>query len=308
MSYDLLVVIVSFNTVVLLRNCLRALRRSLERGKDSLRTQVVVVDNASIDGSADVVRQEFTEFQLIALDENRGFAAANNLAMRDADARYVLLLNPDTEVLGNAPAALVRFMDEHPDAGACGGRLLNPDLTFQHSCFRFPTLPMSFLDFFPINHRLINSRLNGRYPRSWYDRPFLVDHPLGACLMVRRDAIQQVGVMDEGFFMYCEEVDWCYRIKQVGWKIYYTPDAEIIHHGGQSTRQSAGPMLVQLHRSRDRYFRKHYGSVYAAIARGIVRLGMADAARKARCEAEAGAIDEVALRQRLDVYREVCAW
>ncbi len=308
MNYDLLVVVVSFNTVDLLATCLRALRRSLERCKDRLRAHVVVVDNASSDGSARVVREDFPEFQLVALDENRGFAAANNLAMRQAEARHVLLLNPDTEVLGDAPAALVRFLEEHPDAGACGGRLLNPDLTFQHSCFRFPTLPMSFLDFFPINHRLINSRLNGRYPRHWYSRPFPIDHPLGACLIVRREAIQRVGLMDEGFFMYCEEVDWCYRIKQAGWKIYYTPDAEIIHHGGQSTRQNAGPMLVQLHRSRDRFFRKHYGPIFAAIARGIVRFGMADAARKARREAEAGAIDQSALQRRLEVYREVCAW
>lgn len=254
-----------------------------------------------------MVRQEFPEARLLPLDENRGFAAANNLAIRDSDARYVLLLNPDTEVLGDAPAALVRFLDAHPTVGACGGRLLNPDLTFQHSCFHFPTLPMSFFDFLPLNHRIVNSRLNGRYPRRWYNRPFPIDHPLGACLMVRREAIRQVGVLDEGFFMYCEEVDWCYRIKQAGWEIYYTPDAEIVHHGGQSTRQRAGPMLIELHRSRDRFFRKHYGGAYAEAARAIVRLGMAAASRRARQDAAASRIDRATLEQQLAIFREVGA-
>lgn len=308
MSNDLLVSVVSYNTRELLWRCLRALQRSLTSGESQLRTHVVVVDNASSDGSAQMVRDEFPDVQLLALDHNSGFAAANNLAMRQDDARYVLLLNSDTEVLGDAPGALVRFMDGHPEAGACGARLLNSDLTFQHSCFRFPTLPMTFFDFFPLNHRVINSRLNGRYPRRWYDHAFPIDHPLGACMMVRQETVQQVGVMDEGFFMYCEEVDWCYRIKQAGWKIYYTPDAEIIHHGGQSTRQFAGPMFVQLHRSRDRFFRKHYGPLYAAVARALVQLGMADAARRARHDAKIGAIDEGTLRQRLEIYREVCAW
>lgn len=308
MSYDLLVSIVSYNTRDLLRACLRSLQRALDRSKGGVQAHVVVVDNASRDGSAQMVRDAFPAYQIIALDDNRGFAAANNLAIRQTDARYVWLLNPDTEVLGDAPDALVRFMDDHPEAGACAARLLNSDLTFQHSCFRFPTLPMTFFDFFPLNHRVIDSRLNGRYPRHWYDHVFPIDHPLGACLVVRQEAIQHVGMMDEGFFMYCEEVDWCYRIKQAGWKIYYTPDAEVIHHGGQSTRQNAGPMLIQLHRSRDRFFRKHYGPLYAAVARAIVRLGMADAARRARCDARAGTIDEAALQQRLEIYREVCAW
>jgi len=253
-----------------------------------------------------MVRQDFPEVRLLALNENRGFAAANNLAIRDSDARFVLLLNPDTEVLGDSPAALVRFMDAHPLVGACGGRLLNWDLTFQHSCFRFPTLPMSFFDFFPLNHRIVNSRLNGRYPRRWYNHAFPIDHPLGACLMVRREAIQQVGLMDEGFFMYCEEVDWCYRIKRTGWEIYYTPNAEVIHHGGQSTRQQAGPMLVELHRSRDRFFRKHYGPVYAEAARVMVRLGMAAASRRARRDAAVGRIDPVTLERQLTIFREVC--
>ncbi|HVC35593.1 MAG TPA: glycosyltransferase family 2 protein [Chloroflexota bacterium] len=308
MRYDLVVVVVSYNTAGLLRTCLGSLQASLTRSMDRCRSRVIVVDNASPDGSAQLVRDEFSFARLLALDENRGFAAANNLALRDADARYVLLLNPDTEILGDAPAALARFMDEHPTAGACGGRLLNPDLTFQHSCFHFPTLPMSLVDFFPFNHRIVNSHLNGRYPRRWYNDPFQIDHPLGACLMVRQETIQQVGMMDEGFFMYCEEVDWCYRIKQAGWEIWYTPDAEVIHHGASSTSQYAGPMLVELHRSRDRFFRKHYGPLFAETARAILRLGMAAAARRVRRAATAGQIDQATREQQLAIYRAACEW
>ena len=303
MSRDLCVVIVSYNTRDLLRACLRSLAASLERTARELDAEITVVDNASSDGTADMVRADFPSVRLIPLMENRGFAAANNLAVRLSDSRYVLLLNPDTEVLDDAPLALVRFMDAHPGVAVCGCRLLNPDRTFQHSCFRFPTLPMSFLDLFPLHYRLLESRLNGRYPRRWYNHSFPIDHPLGACMMVRRQAIEQVGPLDEGFFMYCEEVDWCYRMKQAGWEIYYTPDAAVIHYGGASTGQIAGPMFVTLHRSRDRFFRKHYGPLYALAARCILILGMAYATWRARRDARAGRIDEETLRRRLATYR-----
>ncbi|HUX86037.1 MAG TPA: glycosyltransferase family 2 protein, partial [Chloroflexota bacterium] len=186
--------------------------------------------------------------------------------------------------------------------------LLNPDLTFQHCCFRFPTLPMSVLDFFPINHRLTNSGLNGRYPRAWYSHSFDIDHPLGACLIVRSDVIQQVGPLDEAFYMYCEEVDWCFRIKQAGWKIYYTPDAEFIHVGGASSRQNVGPMFVELHRSRDRFFCKHYGAAFAGAARAIVRLGSAAKSADARRDNRKGLIDDAELTRRLAIYQEVNRW
>ncbi|HVB97073.1 MAG TPA: glycosyltransferase family 2 protein [Chloroflexota bacterium] len=305
---DLAVVVVSHNTKDLLRVCLRSLLASLARSQDVLSHELFVVDNGSHDGSPTMVADNFPTVRLIRLPENRGFAAGNNVAIRQAEARHVLLLNPDTETLGEAPARLVKYLDDHPGTGAAGGRLLNPDLTFQHSCFRFPTLPMTFLDFFPINHRLSNSRLNGRYPRAWYTQPFEIDHPLGACLIVRSEVIQQVGPLDEGFYMYCEEVDWCLRIKQAGWKIGYTPDAEIIHVGGASARQNVGPMFVELHRSRDRFFRKHYGSAFAGAARAIVRLGSRAKSADALRERERGQIDEGELRRRLAIYQEVNRW
>lgn len=308
--HDLAVIVVSYNTRELLRDGLAALTCSLERsiadlGPGLRSYEVFVVDNGSRDGSPEMVATEFPAVRLRALGENRGFAAANNLAIREADARNLLFLNPDTEVLGDAPAALLRYLEANPAVGVAGARLLNPDLSFQHSCFRFPTLPMSFLDFFPINHRLVNSRLNGRYPRDWYVRSFPIDHPLGAAMIVRREVVERVGGFDEGYFMYCEEVDWCYRIKRAGWEIRYTPDAEIVHHLGASSRQNAGPMLVQLHRSRDRFFRRNYGPIFAWLAHQIARLGMADLSRRARRDAAAGGLDPAELDRRLGLYAEV---
>jgi N-acetylglucosaminyl-diphospho-decaprenol L-rhamnosyltransferase len=304
LSVDVAVVVVSFNTKELLRRCLDSLTASLSR--ESLPSwTIVVVDNGSSDGSADLVRTNFPEVRLIALEENRGFAGANNVALRAVEASFVLLLNPDTEVLGDAPGALVRFLKANPSVGLAGGRLFNPDLSFQHSCFRFPTLAMTFLDFYPINHRLTNSRLNGRFPRSAYSRPFSIDHPLGACMIVRREVVERVGAFDEGFFMYCEEVDWCFRIRQAGWDIRYCPTAQVVHHVAASTRQVAGPMLIQLHRSRDRLFRKHYPPGFAWLAHQIVRLGMKSACRRAKRERAAGSISLEEVRRRLEIYSEI---
>jgi GT2 family glycosyltransferase len=166
---------------------------------------------------------------------------------------------------------------------------------------------MSFLDFFPINHRLIDSRLNGRYPRSDYARAFEIDHPLGAALMVRREAIDQVGPMDEGYFMYAEEVDLCWRIKRAGWQIWYAPDATIVHHQGAATRQFRGEMLVQLHRSRYRFFAKHYPAWFGPAARAVVGLGVLRDLVGAAAERARGRIDAGEWRQRRTVYGRLLA-
>jgi GT2 family glycosyltransferase len=302
----LAVLVVSYNTVDLLRRCLASLHLSLERSP--VDATVVVVDNASSDGSMAMVEREFPHVRRIALPDNRGFAAGNNVALRSVSADYYLLLNPDTEVLSDAPSALVRHLEQRTDVGLCGGRLLNPDLSFQESCYRFPTLQMTFLDLFPINYRLTRSWLNGRYPRTWYNRPFEIDHPLGACMCVRGEVVQRVGEFDEGFFMYCEEVDLCLRIKQAGWKITYTPDALVIHHIGASSRQNPGAMLVQLHRSRDRFFQKHYGEPYTFAARQIVAVGMRAAMANADRRYAAGALSKDERDRQIDVFRRVVQW
>jgi N-acetylglucosaminyl-diphospho-decaprenol L-rhamnosyltransferase len=316
MKAELSIVIVSYNTRQLLKECLDSVYASL--AESTLVSEVIVVDNASRDGSAAMVRKHFPQVRLIANQDNRGFAAANNQALRalgygtedtphPQPPEYVILLNPDTIVGESALTALVRFMDENPRAGACGARLLHSDGSFQHSAFAFPTLLQVLLDFFPINYRLTDSRLNGRYPRRLYqaDKPFPIDHPLGAALMVRREAIEQVGLLDERFFIYCEEIDWCLRIKAARWGMWCVPEAEIVHHVAQSTGQFRNEMFVALWKSRYQLFEKHYSRLFQWTARRIVRLGLWAEARRAREASRRGEITENELTSRLKAYRQV---
>jgi N-acetylglucosaminyl-diphospho-decaprenol L-rhamnosyltransferase len=218
-----------------------------------------------------------------------------------------MLLNPDTIVVRSALTTLVHFMDENPRAGACGARLLHSDGRFQHSAFAFPTLFQVFLDFFPINYRLTDSRLNGRYLRRLYQtgQPFPIDHPLGAALMVRREAIEQVELLDEQFFIYCEEIDWCLRIKAAGWGIWCVPEAQIVHHVARSTRQFRDEMFVALWKSRYQLFEKHYSRLFQWMARHIVRLGLWAEVQRARAAARRGVITESELTSRLMAYQRV---
>lgn len=319
---DLSIVIVSYNVRELLAECLGSVSsiqfsvssiqssaQSLNTEHCLLNTEVFVVDNASRDGSAAMVRARFPAARLIENTENRGFAAANNQAFAETRGRYVLMLNPDTVVRPGALEALVKFMEAHPQAGACGGKLLYADGTLQHSAFAFPTLAQIFLDFFPINWRLTEARINGRYPRGWYARgePFQIDHPLGADLMVRRETGEQVGWLDEHFFIYCEEIDWCIRIKRAGWQIWCVPQAEIVHREGQSTRHASrrDAMFVELWRARFRLFEKHYSRAFRWAARQIVRTGLWNEARKARAAARRGEVTQDELEKRLDAYGRV---
>ena len=262
------VVIVSYNTRALLARCLETVSAELHPPNE-----VIVVDNASADASVAMVRAQFPQVQVIANTENCGFAVATNQGLRAANGTFLCLLNPDTELFSGALAALANFLESHPDVGVVGPTLLYPDGRYQHAAFHFPTLAMALIDFFPLNHRLLNSRLYGRYPFSMHEKPFAMDYPLGACMMVRREVCAAVGLLDEQFFMYCEEVDWCRRIKQAGWQIMHVPGARVVHHEGQSTRQAAGRMFVELHRSRFRLFAKHCSRRYQLAARGIVATG-----------------------------------
>lgn len=201
--------------------------------------------------------------------------------------RYVLLLNPDTVVLDDALARMVSFLDATPNAGACGARLSYPDGRFQHGAFRFPGLAQVALDFFPppgrLNQPLLDSQLNGRYPKRLYEntQPFPVDFVLGASLMVRTTAIRQVGLLDEGYFMYCEEMDWQRRLRSAGWGVYCVPSAHIIHHGGASTGQVHSAMMVALWRSRLRYFQRFHGAGFNWLMAKLVSQGAQAEARRA---------------------------
>ena len=268
MDTTLSVVVVSYNTAALLLQCLDSVLRALPP-----QSEVFVVDNASPDGSAALVRRAFPSVQLLANRRNRGFAAAANQALGRAHGRYVTLLNPDTAVHGDSLRQIVAFLDSHPDVGVAGAPLVYGDGRFQHSAFRFPSLAMAFLEFFPLNHRLTNSRWNGRFPPGHYDRVFEIDHPLGACMTVRRAALAEVGLLDEGFFLYCEEVDWCWRIKRAGWRVVHFPGALVAHHEARSTSQRRRAALRHLYRSRYRLYAKHRSRWRQGLLRAIVRLG-----------------------------------
>lgn len=303
---DLTIVIVSYQV----RDCLQRSLQSLSRAADSLACQIIVVDNASTDDSPALVRENFPQVHFIANAENFGFAKANNQGLALAEGRYWMLLNPDTEILDGDALALhkmIGFMDENARAGACGPSLVYPDGTRQHSAFRFPSLVQIYIDLFPVNWRLRESRWNGRYAPSQYARgvPFPIDHPLGACLMVRAETARQVGVLDESYFIYAEEVDWCFRIKQAGWQIWCVPAARIVHHEARSTRQFRERMFVELWKARFTFFRKHYSPLWNAAARVLVRQGVQRAKREAEKAAARGEISPEELARRETAYDAV---
>jgi GT2 family glycosyltransferase len=252
-AIDLSIVVVSWNTQELLQKCLN----SIYTNPAGVSFEIWVVDNNSIDGSVNMVQQEFPEVKLIKNPTNFGFAQANNQAIRRSVGRYVLLLNPDTRVKSGALATLVDYLDASPQVGAAGPRLLNPDGSLQVSCHPRPTLTREIW-------RLCH--LDTLRPYAWYpqkkwnlEAPQEIDVLMGACLMVRREALNQVGLLDEDYFIYSEEVDLCYRIQKAGWRLYWVPGAEVVHYGGQSTRQAATEMFLHLYRSKIIYFRKNYG-------------------------------------------------
>lgn len=310
---DLVVVTVSYNTRDLLADCLGSVLTGLEHS--GLEAQVWVVDNASADGSAEMVRQRFPAVRLVAHDENLGFAGGNNLALQEmgfgtrTTPRHVLFLNPDTRVVGDALGSMVRFLDSTPQAGAAGARLVHGDGSFQHSAFRFPGLAQVFLDFFPLHHRLLESRINGRYPRRLYEagQPFRVDHPLGAAMMVRGEALVQTGSFDERFFMYCEEIDLCRRIDDAAWEIYCVPQAKIVHLVGQSTGQFRNQMFVALWRSRFLMFDKHGGMGLRWVTRRLVRVGLWAESHRAWALCRRGEMTAEELAGRLAAYRQVAS-
>ncbi|MGD8464006.1 MAG: glycosyltransferase family 2 protein [Anaerolineae bacterium] len=310
---DLAIITVSYNTRTLLADCLQSAFDGLHRS--GLAGAVWIVDNASTDGSADMVRRQFPQVHLIAHDDNVGFAAGNNLALHALERqpgtgpRHILFLNPDTRIVGDALGDMVRFLDAVPESGAIGAQLVHGDGSFQHSAFAFPGLGQILIDFFPVHHRLVNSRLNGRYPRRLYEsgEPFLVDHPLGAALMVRAGTLGEVGGFDERFFMYCEEIDLCRRIQTAGWQIYCVPKAKIVHLVAQSTQQFRDQMFVALWRSRFLMYEKHEGPPFRWAARMLVRLGLWAQRRRDQAAWKRGDLSAEQLQGRFAAYREVAA-
>ncbi len=275
---DVAVIIVSWNVRDYLGPCLRSVYADFRLS--GLRGEVWVVDNASTDGTVDFLHDVFPQVHVIGNRQNAGFGAANNQGMRAASAhqpRYYFLLNPDTVVRPGALTHLVSCLAERPQAGIAGARLTYGNGRFQHSAFRFPGIMQLFFDLFPMPPRLYESRLNGRYPRRAYEPhrpPFAVDHPLGATMLVRATVAEATAGFDESFHMYCEEIDWSWRVQQTGWKIYAVPAAEIVHYGGESTRQVPAESVVNLWRSRAQLYRRHHNQLTVAAASWLVATGM----------------------------------
>lgn len=245
---DISIIIVNWNTKDLLRNCLNSIYGTVQ----GIAFEIIVVDNASHDGSMAMLREEFPQVTIIENTTNRGFGAANNQAISIMKGRYALLLNTDTILTKDAGYELFSFMEAHPDAATACGQLLNADGSKQNSIASFPTLWTLFL-----NTSLLEYLLPKSYPSKRYDYkgPIEIDSGIGACLMVRKQAIDEVGMFDERYFFFFEETDWALQMKTAGWKIYHVPSARIYHLQGQSIGRDIRSR-IEFYRSRYQFFKK----------------------------------------------------
>ena len=240
--------------------------------------EVILVDNASSDGVIAAAQALYPQIVCIENQENVGFARANNQAIRIAQGRYVLLLNSDTIVHRNTLDIMLDFVEEHPTVGACGCKIVLPDGSLDKACKRgFPTPMASFYYAFGLSRLFPNvPRFNGyQLGHLDPDSSQSIDCLVGAFMLVRHSVIDQVGMLDEKFFMYGEDIDWCYRIKQAGWQIHYHPEAEIIHYKGASSRRKPVKIVYEFHRAMFLFHRKHFASQYFILVNGLVYTGIA---------------------------------
>ncbi|NCO35468.1 MAG: hypothetical protein AUJ92_20895 [Armatimonadetes bacterium CG2_30_59_28] len=269
------ILIVNWNTCDLLDACLQ----SLMDDPIGRKSEIIVVDNASTDGSATLVRDKFPTVTLVDNDANVGYARGNNQAMDLATQEYFLLLNPDTEVTDGALERMLHFMTNYPGVGVAGCRLVHPDGAVQRSVRLFPTPDTVIYEALGLSRLFPRSKLFGKYRMGWwsYDDLREVDQPMASCVMLRHRAVEEVGGMDEQFPIFFNDVDLCYRLKKHGWRIYFVPDATVIHHGGSSTKQVRRDMIAESHQSMLRFYEKHYrGHVHRlsyVLAVWLIRLG-----------------------------------
>lgn len=313
MAADLAIIIVSWNVAPLLRACLDSIlgapdvsERDGQLWVGQQRAEVWVVDSASSDGSAAMVAKHYPQAHLIACETNVGFTAGNNLALRRCEGRYLLLLNPDTEIVADALSSMVGYMERHPDIGVLGPQLRYPDGSPQSSRRRFPTLTMALMEstlleqWWPNNHwarayRFAEAPADVIQPADWVT---------GACMLVRHKAVERVGLMDEDLFMYSEELDWCRRLADDGWRVIYYPCAIVVHHEGQSAGQVAAARDIYFHSSKIHYFRKHHSRLQAELLRVFL---LATYVVQMGCEALKLALGHkpAVRRQRLAAYARI---
>ncbi|MBI2297440.1 MAG: glycosyltransferase family 2 protein [Armatimonadetes bacterium] len=273
---DLRIAIVNYNTRDLLDACLSSIEANPPDGE----YEVVVVDNASRDDSAAMVRERHPAVTVIASDANLGYAAGNNRALEGSRARYFLILNSDTEVHPGCLQALIDFMDAHPRVGMCGARLILPDGSIQPSCATELTLRKYLTQQMLLDKAGLSGYLFGDY---WVDvahlsEPTEAEQLTGACMFCRREAVEQLGGMDEGYWMYCEDSDYCQRYRAAGWLLYYVPQATLLHVLGGSSKTARAEMIAAYNHGAARYFRRHRGPAPASAAKliglagGLLRL------------------------------------
>lgn len=251
---DVSIILVNWNANVYLINCLRALARD-ETSPD---LEIIVVDNGSTDGGPEAVEAMFPEITLIRNGKNLGFATANNIGIRASTCRYVFLLNTDTEVVEGCLASLVRYADDHANVAVIGPQLLNRDGSIQVSCGRYPTPVSLLIDLFALQRYFPKST-----SKMWWDSPHNKTEPVpavgGSAFFVRRDAMDEVGLLDECFFFYGEETDWCKRFTDADWQVHYFCESQVFHFVKGSSRAASIRFNVEYERSRLHYWRKHFG-------------------------------------------------
>ena len=270
---ELSVVVASYNAAPLLAQCLQ----SLPAGYGELPTEVIVVDNCSVDGSPEMVTERFPWVRLLKNDRNLGFARANNRALQTARGRYLLLLNPDTIVPKDTLGPIVEFLEKRPDVGIVGCRLERPDGVLDEACKRgFPTPWNAVSRFLMLDRFFPKSRLLGSYRQTWQDPAgcYEVDSVVGAFMLLRREIFEEIGGLDEDYFMFGEDLDWCFRVKRSRWKVFYLGDRRVIHHKGGSTRRHPQSMNFHFHRSMVLFHKKHLQHHYPFFINWLVLSGI----------------------------------
>jgi GT2 family glycosyltransferase len=265
------IIIVNYNAEQLILRCLETVFETA----GALDYEVIVVDNASTDQSVLAIQQNYPQVTLLCNQQNVGFARANNQAARIARGRYLLLLNSDAFVHDGAISKLTEYMDAHPETGAAGCRLVYEDGILQRSCYSFPTPLTELWQALWLDRLFSESSIFGKFRMTYwnYDSYRDVDWVMGAVMILRREAVEQEGLFDEEYFMYSEEMDLCYRLKQAGWKVSFVPDASATHLWGGTSRQNKELAFVRLYKSRILFFCKHYGPILTAAYKLVLYLG-----------------------------------
>lgn len=270
---DLSIIIVSWNVSDLLANCLDSILSSpisiVDAQTNLSAIEIIVVDSHSSDHTVTMLRERYPQVKLVEQNENIGFTRANNIGLGETQGRYILLLNPDTNVLDNALMCMMEYLDHNPDVGIVGPHTLNEDGSTQSTRRRFPTFWIGLFESTWLQRFAPKSLLDHYYVTEGIpsDATLDVDWVQGSAMMVRREVYEQIGGLDEGYFMYSEELDWCKRAKQVGWRVVFLGDAKIVHYGGKSSEQAAARSHILFQQSKLRYFRKYHGWMTAQVLR-----------------------------------------